>query len=483
MKPFLQYTSGLAAVGLLAFTGCRVGPNYVRPSAPVPPALKSQPPDAQSGVQWKDAGVDVAAIPRDWWTMYSSAELNGLEDRLNKSNQNLSAAFHAYMAARAQIKIDRAALFPTVGASSGASTNLASANRPFVLPNRDNYYNDLTLEGRASWEPDFFGRVRREVESASASAQASAADLDGLRLTLQAQLAVDYFQLRALDQQKQLLDTTVDADRETLRLTELRFHAGLSSDSDVSLAQTQLDQTLAQAQDLGVARAQYENAIATLTGTPASSFTLAVSPQLPALPPAPRLVPSQLLERRPDVAAAERRAAAANAEIGVAQAAFYPTLDIGALAGFESVSPGSWLTGPSTLWTLGATAAETIFDGGRRRGVKQQATETYEEDASRYRQSVLEAFEDAEDHLAALRILQGEAETQRHAVQDAQHSLDLSINLYKRGLANYLQVTTLQTQLLANQRLAVDIGARQATASVQLFKAVGGDWTTAQLPH
>jgi len=271
--------------------------------------------------------------------------------------------------------------------------------------------------------------------------------------------------------------------QKAVDLTTLRFQHGLSSDADLALAQTQLDQTKAQASDVGVARAQYEDALATLTGTPASTFALAGSPLLLTPPAVPAALPSQLLERRPDISAAERRIASANAQIGVAQAAFYPTLNLGSASGFESVSPRSWLTGPSTVWTLGMSAAETIFDGGRRRAVKSQAIADYEQSTAQYRQTVLTAFQEVEDNLAALRTLQVESGQQAAAVKDAERSMSISNALYTRGLANYIQVVTVQTTLLANQRTAVDINARQATASVQLLKALGGGWTTAQLPH
>jgi len=480
----LCLSAGLTTPVLLLVTGCMVGPNYKRPSAPAPPAFKGvQPPPASAGVAWKQAGEDVGTVPPEWWKIYKDPTLDRIEVQVAQSNQSLKAAYQAYVRSRDQIRIERSALFPAIGVSSGASRNRASAHRPFVIPSSRNDYGDLTLQGQASWEPDLWGRIRRTVESARASAQASAADLADVQLSLQAEAAIDYFQLRALDAQEALLAQTVVDYQKAVDLTTLRFQHGLSSDADLALAQTQLDQTKAQASDVGVARAQYEDALATLTGTPASTFALAGSPLLLTPPAVPAALPSQLLERRPDISAAERRIASANAQIGVAQAAFYPTLNLGSASGFESVSPRSWLTGPSTVWTLGMSAAETIFDGGRRRAVKSQAIADYEQSTAQYRQTVLTVFQEVEDNLAALRTLQVESGQQAAAVKDAERSMSISNALYTRGLANYIQVVTVQTTLLANQRTAVDINARQATASVQLLKALGGGWTTAQLPH
>jgi NodT family efflux transporter outer membrane factor (OMF) lipoprotein len=418
----------------------------------------------------------------EWWKLYGDPELDALEAKVAVSNQTLKAAYQAYVRSRQQVKVDRSSLFPTLGVSAGGSRERASANRPFVLPGRKNTYSDMNLDGQASWEPDLWGGIRRTVESSSALAQASSADLANATLSLQSELAVDYFQIRGLDSQQQLLDDTVTAYRKFVDLTTRRFRSGLSSDSDLSLAQTQLDQTIAQATDIGVARAQYEDAIATLIGLPASSFTLTPALLHYDLPSVPIELPSDLLERRPDIAAAERRIDSANAEIGVAQAAFYPTLSLNGAGGFESVNIGTWFQGPSALWALGASAAETLFDAGRRHAVKAEAIASYEQGTATYRESVLQAFQEVEDNLAASRILSREAGQQSQAVADAQHSLSLSTGLYKSGLTNYLQVITVQTALLSNQRTSVDIAARQATASVQLFKALGGGWDITQLP-
>lgn len=477
---------GAAGFSLLGLVGCLVGPKYKRPVAPVPPSYKSiaplSPPNPPNG-GWKQAvPTDSAAVRPEWWKLYDDPILNDLEAKVAVSNQTLKAAYQAYVGSRQQVRVDRSRMFPTLGISSAGSRDHVSSNRPFILPNTRNTYSDMNLAGQVSWEPDLWGSIRRTVESSAALAQASSADLANATLSLQSELAVDYFQLRALDSQQQLLDDTVTAYRKYVELTNLRFHSGLSSDSDLSLAQTQLDQTIAQATDIAIARAQYEDAIATLIGVPASSFKLKPALLHLVLPPIPAGLPSELLERRPDIAAAEQRIRSANAEIGVAQAAFYPTLNLNGAGGFESVNIGTWIQGPSALWALGSSAAETLFDAGRRRAVKAQAIASYEQSTAVYRETVLQAFQEVEDNLAAYQILGTESDQQAHAVSDAQHSLNLSTGLYRDGLTNYLQLITVQTTLLANQRTAVDIAARQATASVQLMTALGGGWNVTQLP-
>ena len=483
---WITHMSRISLLALLPLTGCLVGPNYHRPAAPAPPAYKENtptpPPNLPDG-SWKQAQPSSEKLRAKWWELYNEPQLNELEEKISVSNQTLQAAYRVYMQSREQIRVDRSSLFPTIGVGSSGDREHFSSHRPLVIPNSRNTYSDITLEGTASWEPDLWGSVRRTVESARASAQASSADLANVQLSLQAQLAIDYFQLRGLDAQQQILDSTVSSYKQYLKLTQRRFEGGVASASDVVLAQTQLDQSDAQATDIGVARAQYEHAIATLTGTPASSFHIAPAPIQVTLPTIPVGLPSELLERRPDVAAAERRTAAANAEIGVAQAAFYPNLNLNAVGGFESVNPGTLIQGPSALWTLGASAAEILFDAGRRHAVKQQAIDAYEQNAANYRETVLQSFQDVEDSLSTLRILDRESAQQANAVADADHSLRLATLQYKRGLTNYLQVITSQATDLSNQRTAVDITVRQATASVQLIKALGGGWDTAQMPR
>ena len=343
-------------------------------------------------------------------------------------------------------------------------------------------YNDLFLQGQVSWEPDLWGNIRRQVEAQRATAQATAADLANVDLSLRSELALDYFELRGLDTQQRLLDTTVQQYEQYLELTKARFAGGVATDSDVALAQTQLDQTRAQAIDVGVARAQYEHAIATLTGVPASSFSLPPAPLDLPLPQVPVGVPSQLLERRPDVAAAERRANAANAQIGVAIAAYYPTINIGGTGGFESKNAGTLIQGPSSLWSLGGSAVELLFDAGRRHAITEEARDVYEQNVANYRQTVLQAFQEVEDNLSGLRILNSESVAQQRAVDSARRSLDISTTRYKGGVTTYLEVITAQTTQLSNERTAADITTREFAASVQLVKALGGGWDTTKLP-
>jgi NodT family efflux transporter outer membrane factor (OMF) lipoprotein len=474
----------LASFAILLLTGCLVGPNYRRPVAVAPLAFKElAPPPAPANGTWKQAQPSAEKLRAKWWELYNDAQLSALEEKVATSNQSLKAAYQTYVQARSQIKVDRAALFPTAGVGFSGYRERLSSHRPVVVSGSRNSFSDIALEGSASWEPDLWGRVRRTVESASATAQATNADFANVQLSLQAELAIDYFQLRGLDAQQRILDSTVVSYKDYLQLTQRRFDNGLSSGADLALAQTQFDQTDAQATDVGVARAQYEHAIATLIGEPASTFSLVANSPRFVIPTVPVGLPSELLERRPDVAAAERRAAAANAEIGVAQAAFYPNLNLNANGGFESVNPGTLIQGPSALWTLGAAATETLFDAGRRRAVKQQAIAAYEQNAANYRETVLRSFQDVEDGLSTMRILDRESGQQAKAVADSDRSLRLSTLQYKRGLTNYLQVITAQATDLSNQRTAVDITSRQATASVQLIKALGGGWDVSQIPH
>lgn len=341
---------------------------------------------------------------------------------------------------------------------------------------------DYSLPFDASWEPDLWGRIRNTVSASAFEAQATAADLENIRLSVQAELAFDYYQLRAFDAQKQLLDSTVAAFRQALELTQVRYQTGIASDEDVSQAETQLKTTQAQATDLGIARAQLEHAIAVLTGKPASTFSISGEP-LKATPPAiPFGLPSQLLERRPDIAAAERRVAEANAQIGVTKAAFFPALTLGGSAGFESTSFLNWLTWPARFWSAGPALAQTLFDKGRRKAVTEQAVAIYDATAANYRLTVLTAFQEVEDNLAALRVLSRELEQQNDAVASAQRTLSLATERYKSGIDSYLNVITAQTTLLTNQRTAVNLQMQQMTASVLLVKALGGGWNASQLP-
>jgi NodT family efflux transporter outer membrane factor (OMF) lipoprotein len=343
-------------------------------------------------------------------------------------------------------------------------------------------YSDIALTGDISYEVDLWGQVRRNVEAARENAQASAGDLENVSLSLHSELAVDYFSLRGLDLQKQLLDATVIDFEKALQLTQVRYRGGVASDVDVAQAETQLETTRAQDIETGVARAQFEHAIAVLTGEPASTFSIPASPLNATPPEIPVGVPSELLERRPDIAAAERRVASANAQIGVAIAAYYPQVSLGASGGFESAAIGTLIQGPSALWSVGGSAVQTVIDGGRRRAVTQQARDNHEATVASYRQNVLEAFQQVEDNLAAMRLLEKELATQQVAVASARRSVNLSTTRYKRGITTYLEVLTAQSTALTNERTAADLMTRRMTASVQLIKALGGGWDSSQLP-
>jgi len=468
----------------MILSGCTVGPNYHRPTAPSAPAFKESavpPPNPPNG-GWKQVTPNDSAIRPNWWEVYQDPQLNKLEEQVAVSNQTLKASYEQYMQARAAIQVSRSQYFPTLSVAPAASRDRVSANRPLHVAGTETTYNDLALQGQATWEPDLWGSIRRSVESQRATTQATAADLANVDLSLRSELAMDYFELRGLDTQQRLLDNTVQQYQQYLDLTQTRFKGGVATESDVALAQTQLDQTRAQAIDVGVARAQYEHAIATLIGTPASSFGLAPAPLDLQLPQVPLGVPSQLLERRPDVAAAERRTDAANAQIGIAIAAYYPTVTIGGGGGFESQSFGNLIQGPSSLWSLGGSAVELLFDAGRRHALTEEARHGYELNVANYRQTVLQAFQDVEDNLSGLRILNSESLAQQRAVDSAQRSLLISTNRYKGGVTTYLEVITAQATQLANERTAADITTRQFAASVLLVKALGGGWDTTKLP-
>src|ERR1700761_253097 len=475
---------GLLATALLV-SGCTVGPNYHRPDAPTAPAFKESavvpPPDAP-GVGWKQAGPNDTALRANWWEIYQDPQLDKLEQQVAVSNQTLKASYEQYQQARAAVQVSRSQYYPTLSAGPSAARERQSQNRPLYVPGSKTTYNDLVLQGQASWEPDLWGNIRRQVELQRANAQASAADLANVDLSIRSELATDYFELRGLDTQQRLLDSTVQQFQQYLDLTRTRFTGGVATESDVALAQTQLDQTRAQSIDVGVARAQYEHAIATLTGVPASNFSLVFAPLDLPLPQVPVGVPSQLLERRPDVAAAERRANAANAQIGVAVAAYYPTINIGGTGGFESKNAGTLIQGPSSLWSLGGSAVELLFDAGRRHAITEEARDTYEQNVANYRQTVLQAFQEVEDNLSGLRILNSESTAQQRAVDSARRSLNISTTRYKGGVTTYLEVITAQATQLSNERTAADITTREFAASVELIKALGGGWDTTKLP-
>jgi NodT family efflux transporter outer membrane factor (OMF) lipoprotein len=480
--------AALGALTLVFFAGgCKVGPNYKTPGTAMAPSFNEQPgetpPPSAPGVGWKHAQPDDDKIRGKWWEAYEDPQLNTLEERVTVSNQTLKISLAQYTQAMAAVQQFRANYFPTLSAGPSYSRNRFSTNRPIGIPTNGNPYTDLTVAGQATWEPDLWGNIRRTVQQSRANAQASAADLANVDLSLRSELAMDYFELRGLDTQKQLLDDTIEQYQRFLELTISRFHGGVATDGDVAQAQTQLDQTIAQDIDVGVARAQFEHAIATLTGQPASTFSLGPAPLTLRLPTVPVGVPSEMLERRPDVAGAERRAAASNEQIGIAIAAYYPQIFLDGSGGVESGRPGNLFQGPSTLWSLGGSATELLFDAGRRHSLTEQARAAYDAQVANYRETVLQSFQDVEDQLAALSILNQEAAAQQKTVADAERSLEIFTRQYKSGLTIYLQVITAQTTELTNQRTAADITTRQFAASVQLVKALGGGWDTTQLPH
>jgi NodT family efflux transporter outer membrane factor (OMF) lipoprotein len=466
----------LTSLSLLLLGGCTVGPRYARPAAPAPPEYKELPP------AWKTAQPNDQVAKGKWWEVFQDAQLNKVEEQINVSSQTLKAAQAQFEQARAIVRINRSNLYPSVTAGVNVTRSHQSSNRPNGRLSPANNYTDLQLPVDAAYEADVWGRVRRALEAARANAQASAADLESVSLSLHAELAIDYFEVRALDAEEQLLNSTVSAYEKALQLTQNRYTGGIASQVDVAQAQTQLETTRAQAIDLGVQRAQFEHAIAVLIGQPASTFTLAVSPLANTPPVVPVGLPSDLLERRPDIAGNERRMAAANAQIGIARAAYYPAITLSATGGFESTSIASWFNGPSGFIAGSASALVTVFDAGRRRAVTDQAKAAYDQSAANYQQTVLGAFQEVEDNLAALRLLEDEAKTQDAAVAAAEHSLALSTNRYKGGVATYLEVITAQSFALSDQRTAVEIAGRRMAASVSLIKALGGGWSTANLP-
>jgi NodT family efflux transporter outer membrane factor (OMF) lipoprotein len=482
----IRYNLALLTTLTLAFTllpsGCHVGPNYQRPSAPIPPALSAPPPAPIDGA-WKTTAPADGFAKGKWWQIFHEPELDALEEKISVSNQSLIAATKQYQESLEALRIANTALMPTLSAGVSGTREKFSANRPQAPANGPYNYTDLVLSGQVAWEPDLWGGIRRSIEQSHSNAQAIAADLANLQLSLQAQLALAYYELRGLDLQKQLLDQTLKDYTSQLALTRTRFNGGVGTEADVAQAQTQLESTRAALIDLGVARAQYEHAIATLTGQPASGFTIAFNPAHSALPQIPSVVASELLERRPDVAAAERRAQAANAQIGIAIAAYYPNITLGGAGGFESTHGGTWIQGPGSLWSLGASAAQLLFDAGKRKALTAQAREGYEAQVANYRQTVLASFEEVENNLSALRVLADESATEDRAVAAAQQALDIANNRYKGGVTSYLEVLIAENTLLTNQRTQAELETRRITAAVSLIKSLGGGWTTAQLPR
>jgi NodT family efflux transporter outer membrane factor (OMF) lipoprotein len=484
MRTRLLQLAVLAALG-----GCTVGPAYHRPGTDAPQAYKEL-----TAAQFKDTDGWKVAVPQDqiirgqWWELFGDPQLSALEEQVKSSNQTVAAAYASFMQARALVRQAQAQYWPTltvgasvtrshqpaIGAAAGA-TGTGSATGPTTG-------NEFSLPFDASWTPDLWGRVRNLVKGNIAAAQASAADLANAQLTAEAELAVDYFQLRSQDQLIALTNATVKAYSESLDYNRAQFETGIGSDEAVAQAQVQLETTEAQATNLGIARAQYEHAIAVLVGQPASTFSVPTITQNVQPPAIPLGVPSQLLERRPDVAADERLMAQANAQIGVADAAYFPTLTLSASAGFESTTAADWLTWPARFWSVGPSLSETIFDGGLRSATVAQYRAAYDQAVATYRQTVLTAFQQVEDNLASLRILSQELRQQDLAVTFSQRYVNLATDRYRLGLDPYLDVITAQTSLFSNQQTAVTLRLQQLTASVQLIEGLGGGWDASQLP-
>lgn len=477
------FSLALASAALCTWSGCNLAPHYEPPKLDTP-AQYRETASAEAGVAWNTAQPADTATRGAWWEIYGDSQLSTLETQVQASNQSLAAAEANFRAARAAVGIARGALFPKITADPSftrarSSRNFGSAAASQSAPG---IVDEYSLPFDASYEVDLWGRVRNTVAASRANAQASAADLATARLSLEAELAQDYFQMRALDAQRQILSETVDSYRKSLEETQALFRAGIDSQEDVARATTQLDTTVAQATDLGVSRSAYEHAIAVLVGKAPANFSLEATP-LNAHPPAvPVGVPSGLLERRPDVAAAERRAAAANAQIGVARAAYFPALTLGASGGWESNSFAKWFEWPSRFWSLGPQLAATLFDGGAIHAQTEQARAQFDAASANYRQTVLTAFQSVEDNLAALRILDQEAHEQQTAVASARNLLDLANTRFRTGIDSYLNVITAQTSFLSNRQADVQIQLRQMMASIALVKALGGSWTASDLP-
>jgi multidrug efflux pump len=483
----------IAFLALAGMTGCSFAPKYSKPTVQTPASFKELTPEEAKEVEgWKTAEPKDDAVRGKWWEMFGDTNLNALEEQVTRSNETVIAAYENFIASRAVMKQSRSQYFPTITTIPAVTRSRQPALRGQFgsvsgVTNKSatrvaSFFTEYSLPFDATWEPDFWGTIRNTVKANKLNAEASFADLENSLLTVQSDTAADYFQLRAQDAEQRLLDSTVLAYTESLRLTETLHATGIDSDQDVAQAETQLNTTRAQATDLGILRAQLEHAIAMLSGQPASMFSITPTNAMTRPIAIPFGVPAQLLERRPDVAAAERSAAAANAQIGVARAAYFPTVTLTGSIGYQSTSLEHLINPPSLFWSLGMNFAETIFDAGKRRAVTEQAWATYRADAANYRQTVLSAIQEVEDNLASLRILSTEIEQQDAAVSSSQRFLDLANYRYKLGVDSYLNVITAQTTLLNNKRQAITLRLNQLTSSVQLIKALGGGWEAAQLP-
>jgi NodT family efflux transporter outer membrane factor (OMF) lipoprotein len=502
MRLFAVRTSRITlvpvAVALAVLSACNPAPHYSKPSIPTPNAYKEAPPEQyKETAGWKIAQPGDDKIRPKWWEMYNDPQLSALEEQVQISNQTIAAAEANFRAARSVVVQARSALFPTVTAGPSISNSRFSNTRgASVVPSgattaggatpsltgSGGVINYFSLPIDVSYTVDLWHRVRNTIAANAYTAQASSADIATALLSTQAELAQDYFQIRALDQQRSILQDTLQKYQQMLELTTSLYRVGLDSEEDVAQAKTQLDTTTAQATDLGVARAQYEHAIATLIGKPASEFSLEVAAFVPNPPEVPVGLPSTLLERRPDIAAAERQVAAANSQIGVAKAAYYPDLTLSASAGFESTGITNWFTWPSRFWSLGPSLAQTLFDAGARRGLTEQAQASYDAAVANYRQTVLTDFQTVEDNLSALRILGQELGQEHEATASSQYYLDLATTRFRTGIDSYLNVITAETTLLSNRIAELQIQLRQMTSSVSLIMGLGGGWDVSELP-
>ena len=486
MTGYRQSVAIVLVLAVLPLTGCRVGPKYRQPAplAQAPPvSYKEAPAQFADTGEWKVAQPQDAMLQGNWWEIFGDPELNALEDKLNIDNQTIKQYFANFMEARTLIAQARSELYPTLGVGPGFTRSKSSGNLTNSATANTGHESSITSAPMdASWAPDLWGKVRNLISEEQYNAQISAADLEGERLTEQGSLAVYFFEIRGQDALQAVYDQTVVADRKELDLTRAQYETGVGDEVSVVEAENALQNVQAASTALGVARAQYEHAIAVLIGANPSSFSIPVRALNASPPPVPIGVPSQLLERRPDVAASERMLAAANAQIGIADAAFYPTLTLTAAAGFQSSTLKHLFDWPSRFWSIGPTASETIFDAGLRRATVNEFIEAYNSDVAGYRQTVLTAFQEVEDALAAVRILSQQVGQQQEAVQSAQRVVDLEIARYETGVDPYIDVVTVETTLLADQQALATVQMQAMTESVDLIQALGGGWDRTQLP-
>jgi NodT family efflux transporter outer membrane factor (OMF) lipoprotein len=490
------------AGGMMLLGGCNVGPRYTQPNLPPPPAYKESSPAAYSAGlpgSWQPASPQDAKLKGKWWEMFNEPELNGLEEQLNVNNQNIAQSFQNFMAARAQVLEARSGYYPTVTAGPGytrsgtagrassgsAATTTGAPGTTGVTNNTSSGSSSsalISLPFDVSWEPDLWGRIGNTVREFQYAAQVSAADLENERLTEQATLAVTYFELRGQDALQDLYNKTIEADQKALDLTKVLVDTGIDSPESVAQADVTLQDAEAQGIGIATSRALYEHAIATLIGKAASEFSLPVKALTTPVPAIPVGLPSELLQRRPDIAAAERTMAQANALIGVETAAFYPSLSLTGSSGLQSSAFSKLFSLPALFWSLGASASQTIFDAGLRRATVTQYTATYNADVAGYKQTVLTAFQQVEDYIATLRVVSAQIYRQQAAVTAAQTYLDIAMSRYQTGLDPYLNVITAQTTLLGDQQTLTTLRVNEMTAAVQLIQALGGGWDNSQLP-